>query len=107
MNRSVQVPATLPDDRMQPELVAIAGPLVGERFALSAAGLRIGRSPESDIRLAESGAAWEHCTVRAQDGAFHVLDRHTGAGTYLNGMRIREERLEHGDQIAIGDTVLV
>jgi two-component system response regulator HydG len=92
---------------MQPELIAIAGPLVGERFALGAGGLRIGRSPESDIRLAESGAAWDHCTVHAQDGGYHVLDRHTGAGTYLNGMRVREERLEHGDQIAIGDTVLV
>jgi two-component system, NtrC family, response regulator HydG len=92
---------------MQPELIAIAGPLVGERFALGAAEVRIGRSPEAHIRLEESGAAWDHCAVRPQDGGFHVHDRHTGAGTYLNGMRVHEQRLEHGDQIAIGDTVLV
>jgi Nif-specific regulatory protein len=92
---------------MQPELIAIAGPLTGERFPLGAGELRIGRSPEADIRLADSGAAWDHCTVRPHDGGFRVLDRHTGAGTYLNGMRIRDEALEHGDQIAIGDTVLV
>src|SRR5947209_3579893 len=92
---------------MQPELIVIAGSLVGERFALGAQELRIGRSPEADIQLAEKGAAWDHCAIRAHDGGFQVVDRHTGAGTYLNGMRIREERLEHGDQIAIGETVLV
>jgi Nif-specific regulatory protein len=92
---------------MQPELIAIAGSLVGERFALGPGELRIGRSPEADIQLTESGAAWDHCTVRSQDGGFLLLDRHTGAGTYLNGMRIREQLLEHGDQIAIGGTVLV
>jgi two-component system response regulator HydG len=90
---------------MTSELIAVAGPLTGERFALGPGGLKIGRAPTSHIGLAEPGAAWAHCVIRADGPGYRLIDCHTGSGTYVNGMRIREHALEPGDQIQIGETI--
>jgi Nif-specific regulatory protein len=92
---------------MQAEFIVVGGPLAGERFPLGPGDTRIGRAPTADIRLTEAGTAWEHCIVRAGDGCYRIIDRHTGAGTFVNGMRIGEHRLEPGDQVGICETVLV
>ncbi len=92
---------------MEAEFIVVSGPLLGERFPLGPGEVRIGRAPTADIRLTEADAAWEHCIVRARDGRYHIVDRRTGVGTYVNGMRIGEHWLEPGDQVSICETVLV
>src|SRR5271157_2388945 len=92
---------------MQAELIVVSGPLLGERFPLGPGETRIGRAPTADIRLTEANAAWEHCIVHARDGRYHIADRHTGVGTFVNGMRVGEHWLEPGDQVDICETVLV
>jgi two-component system response regulator HydG len=89
------------------ELIVVSGPLLGARFPLGAGVLRIGRDESSDILIADSGAAREHCIIDWRDGRYRIADRHTGAGTYVNGMRITEHSLEPGDQVSIGETVLL
>jgi len=91
---------------MSAELIAVAGPLLGERFSLGPGGLKIGRAPTLQVCLAESGVAWEHCVIHADEAGFTAVDCRTGSGTYVNGMRIREHALEPGDQLQIGDTIL-
>ena len=90
---------------MSAELIVVAGPLLGERFALGTAELKIGRAPAAQVRLTDMGAAWDHCVIRPQDGGYRIVDCHTGSGTYVNGMRVREQQLEPGDQIHIGETI--
>ena len=91
---------------MEAELIAVSGALMGARFALGAE-LRIGRAPSSEIRLTDSDAAWEHAVVRLLEGRYHIMDRRTGSGTYVNGMRASEHCLTPGDQVSIGETVFV
>jgi transcriptional regulator with GAF, ATPase, and Fis domain len=90
---------------MAAELIVVAGPLLGERFALGPGGLKIGRRPEVEVRLDEPGVAYEHCAIRARDGGFTAVDCHTGSGTYVNGLRVREQALANGDQIQVGETI--
>ena len=92
---------------MQAELIVVSGPLAGERYPLGPGDTRVGRAPSADIQLTEAGTAWEHCVVRECDGRYQIIDRRTGAGTFVNGMRIGEHRLEPGDQVSICETVLV
>ncbi len=92
---------------MPAELIVVGGPLLGACFSLNSAEMRIGRAPGSDIRITEPEVAWEHCVVRHRDGRHYLFDRRSGTGTYVNGMRIREHCFEAGDQVSIGDTVLV
>ena len=90
---------------MSAELIVVAGPLLGERFALGSAELKMGRAPTAQVRLSDTGAAWDHCVIRPQNGGYRIVDCHTGGGTYVNGMRVREQQLEPGDQIHIGETI--
>jgi len=92
---------------MEAELIVVGGPLLGASFPLGLAELRIGRAPSSDIQLTEPEVAWEHCIIRAREGRYQVVDRRSGAGTYVNGMRTVENCLEPGDQVSIGETVLI
>ncbi|MBZ5576966.1 MAG: sigma 54-interacting transcriptional regulator [Acidobacteriia bacterium] len=92
---------------MKPELLVLSGPRLSERFSLGAEEVRIGRAPGSTIRLDEAGVAWEHCVVQRTGGRVRVADRRSGTGTYVNGLRVAEHWLEPGDQMAIGETLLL
>jgi two-component system, NtrC family, response regulator HydG len=92
---------------MEAEFIAVSGPLLGTRFALGTEEVCIGRGPSCDIQLTEHDAAWHHCVVIPHGNRYRLLDRHTGTGTYVNGMRINEHWLEPGDQVSICETVLV
>jgi len=92
---------------MDAELIVVEGPLLGTRYALGDADLRLGRSDACEIRLTGNQTAWEHCIVRRRDGRYQLADRRSGTGTYVNGMKTAEHWLEPGDQIGIGETVLV
>ncbi len=92
---------------MEGELLAITGPRLCERFPLGAEDTSIGRSPTSTIYLDEPGIAWHHCVVQPVGNRYRILDQRSGAGTFLNGKRIVEHQLEPGDQVSIGETVLL
>ena len=99
------ITATLPT--MEGELLAITGPRLCERFPLVAEETHIGRSPHSAIQLDEPGVAWDHCVVLVSADRSRILDSRTGTGTFVNGKRISEHTLEPGDQVSIGETVLL
>jgi Nif-specific regulatory protein len=92
---------------MDAEFIVVEGPLLGARYALSAGEMLIGQAPSADIRIGDHLVASEHCVVRWREGRYQIADRHSGTGTYVNGMRTREHWLEPGDQVSVGDTVLV
>jgi len=92
---------------MEAEFIVVEGPLLGARYALGADEVQIGRAASADIRLTDHQAAWEHCVVRRREGRYQIADRRSGTGTYVNGMRSSEHWLEPGDQVSIGETVLV
>ena len=82
----------------------------GGRDALSAGAEAIsqsGRALGSSLPLQEAGIALEHCVVRPAAGGYRVIDRHSGSGTYVNGLRVMEQALIAEDEISIGETTLV
>ena len=81
--------------------------VLGSRtYALERAVTTIGRLPESDIVLDDSGASRQHARIRASEGEFVLSDLGSTNGTYVNDEPVRERTLEDGDRITIGETVL-
>ena len=92
---------------MNPRLVAVAGPLKDSAFELGGAELSIGRDSSNSVRIADSLLSRRHCAVRRTDDSFRLFDLDSMNGTFVNGKPIREHALEHGDQIAVGESRLV
>ena len=92
---------------MDAEFIVVSGPLLGARFPLGDREVSIGHAPSAHIRLEEPGIAPEHCVVRPSTGGYRLTDRRSPSGTYINGMRVTEQALEPGDQVAIGEIVLL
>jgi len=88
-------------------LEAVSGPLKGKVFPLDAEELSIGRDPANEISLLDSLVSRRHCIIRKEVEAFRLLDLESRNNTFVSGVPIRERVLAPGDQIRVGNSVLV
>jgi hypothetical protein len=69
--------------------------------------LTIGRAPDNGLVLADSRASRHHARLYGRSGALVLTDLGSTNGSWVNDRRIDEMALGEGDQIRIGDTILV
>jgi transcriptional regulator with GAF, ATPase, and Fis domain len=88
-------------------LEAVSGPLKGRVFSLAEGEVSIGRDPSNQISLLDSLVSRHHCIVRKEDEAFRLVDLESRNNTFVSGVPVRERVLVPGDQIRVGNSVLV
>lgn len=83
------------------------GPLAGKQFILYKDTTVLGSSPKADVYLFKDDAIEpRHALMTNRAGRFEIEDCGTPDGTYVNGIPIARARLNDGDQIVLGKTVL-
>ena len=92
---------------MNPRLLVIAGPLKDSSFALSSAEASVGRDPANLFSINDPSLSRKHCVITREGERYGIRDLDSRNGTFVNGAAVREAALEHGDQISVGDSVLV
>ena len=92
---------------LNPRLVGIGGPLKGIAFTLPASEVSIGRDSSNQLWAADPALSRRHCVLVATDGQFSIKDLKSRNGTLVNGVPVEQQQLRHGDQIYIGDSVLI
>ena len=116
---------------MHPRLIAISGSLKGTIFTLAENETVIGREPSNPVCLNDLSVSRRHCRIKREtteipnkatetvqihrldgstdlpEGEFTILDLESFNGTFVNGLPVKEHVLAHGDQIAVGDVVLL
>ena len=91
-----------------PFLEMKSGPRSGERIALHADRMVIGRHPACDIVIDLSAVSRQHAAITTENGAVYVEDLRSRNGTILNGRPLTgRHRLENGDQLQVCEQVLV
>jgi len=88
-------------------LEAVSGPLKGKVFSLGEEEFSIGRDPSNQISLLDSLVSRRHCVIRKEDGQFRLVDLDSRNSTFVSGVPIRDRVLLQGDQIRIGNSVLL
>ena len=113
---------------MDPRLIAISGSLKGTIFVLAEDEILIGREPSNSIWINDLSVSRRHCLIKRKaaqsanetapskttdpevpvaDTQFTIVDLDSYNGTFVNGVPVKEHPLAHGDQIAVGDVVLL
>ncbi|HKD02573.1 MAG TPA: sigma 54-interacting transcriptional regulator, partial [Terriglobales bacterium] len=92
---------------MNPRVVGIAGPFQGTTIALSDAEVTIGRDPANQVCISDRALSRRHCVIASNGEQFTIRDLRSRNGTLLNGMPVEEQSLRHGDQICVGESVMV
>jgi hypothetical protein len=83
------------------------GPLAGKQFILYKDTTVLGSSPKADVYLFKDDAIEpRHALITNRAGRFEIEDCGTPDGSYVNGIPIARARLNDGDQIVLGKTVL-
>ena len=86
-----------------PILVCSAGLLAGQRFEVTAAGLRIGRDPGNELHLQDNDVSRFHARILLHNGAVWVQDAGSRNGVFVNDTRIGDNKtIGPGDVVAVG-----
>ena len=67
----------------------------------------IGRAADAGVRLADQAVSRHHAEIRISDDGASVADLKSTNGTLLNGARVTTAALVDGDELRVGETVLV
>jgi transcriptional regulator with GAF, ATPase, and Fis domain len=90
-----------------PRLVGIGGPLKGTAFSLPAGEVSIGRDSSNHLWAPDPALSRRHCLVVASDEQVFIRDLGSRNGTLVNGVPVEQQQMRHGDQIYIGDSILL
>jgi len=88
-------------------LEAVSGPLKGKLFPLTQDEVSIGRDPSNEISLLDSLVSRRHCVIRREASAFRLQDLDSRNNTFVSGVPVRDRVLVHGDQIRVGNSILI
>jgi pSer/pThr/pTyr-binding forkhead associated (FHA) protein len=85
-------------------LVVHRGPGQGSEFLLPATAdvIGVGRTPESDVFLDDVTVSRRHAEFRRGAEGWSVRDVGSLNGTYVNRVRVDDQRLRGGDEVQIG-----
>lgn len=92
---------------MVTKLIGRTGAVAGRDFVMpdDVTVVRIGAGPNNEITIRADGVSREHARlVRRADGCW-VEDAGSSNGTFVNGLRIKAERLRHLDVVTLGRRV--
>ncbi|KRB78199.1 hypothetical protein ASE01_08600 [Nocardioides sp. Root190] len=79
----------------------------GQRIPLTSYGLRIGRTPDNDLVLADPAVSRHHCAISATNGGFVLTDLQSTHGTTVDAVLVTAPRLlADGEVLRVGDTDL-
>jgi Nif-specific regulatory protein len=92
---------------MPTRLVAVAGPLAGNSMPLNEGETSIGRDETSDLAIADPSVSPRQCVLTSSQGEVRVRDCDPRNPTFVNGLPTGDRILHEGDEIQIGDSLLV
>ena len=67
----------------------------------------IGRGTDTDVRLTDQSVSRRHAEIRVANGATMLNDLQSTNGTTVNGVAATTRALSDGDEIRLGETVLI
>ena len=84
------------------QLKGVSLEVSGREFPLDGARHVIGRAGSCDIILTDSSVSSEHARINHDADGWRVVNLLSTNGTFVNGKRVSNEVLHHGDRVRFG-----
>lgn len=92
-----------PEQEREPATVIVDG----AQHKLEKPVMVIGRSKDSDIRVADANISRRHAEIRQEGSTFWIVDLDSTNGVTVNGHAQKRAKLDDEDRITLGSTELV
>ncbi len=89
------------------QLTSKTGPTKGQAWLLPEGTVVIGRESKCDIAIKDPLVSRRHCEIIVRDGSVRISDLGSSNSTFVNGDSVRESPLAPGDEITVGNAVLI
>lgn len=89
-----------------PVLVVISGKPLGKSFFLNKEKMVLGRDLAADISIGETSISRRHTEFEVSQDGVEVKDLGSTNGTFINDQKCSSQKLEDGDLIRCGNTIL-
>ena len=87
---------------MSAKLIAINGPLAGQRFALDDDSISFGREADNILVIPDDSISSMHGVLLRRGDEWRVRDRGSTNGIRVNGRDVQESGLKDGDELELG-----
>jgi two-component system, cell cycle response regulator len=87
-------------------VLVLSGTRLGHRLVLGDAPIDIGRGSAAGLILDADSVSRKHARIERFGGGHKIVDMGSTNGTYVNGVRVKEQILKDGDRIGIGKALL-
>lgn len=87
-------------------LIILSGPRKGQRMAVEAGGVSVGRDPTCSLVLEDQDIGGQHAMVEPEGDHLILRDLNSSGKTRVNSEVVEKARLRHGDVVEIGETRL-
>lgn len=84
----------------------LSGPQGGQIFPLHTGKCRLGRGSSCEVKINSNSVSKEHASFLVTGDKLILTDMNSRNGTFVNGVRIQNQRLNLGDKIALHDILL-
>jgi signal transduction histidine kinase len=79
----------------------------GKRYDLRGQQFTLGRDGTNRVQVNDSEVSRRHAEVRKDEAGFLLVDLGSSNGSYVNGERITEHRLQSGDRVQLGRSLFL
>ena len=90
-----------------PSLFVIRGNDQGARFEFEQTRVTVGREASNTLQLRDNEVSRHHAELRWHDNSHTLYDLNSSNGTFVNGRRVTQQRLNSGDQLLMGRTLIL
>jgi FHA domain len=84
----------------------LTGPQAGQIVPLSEGKHTLGRGSLCDVKIASNSVSKEHATILITNDKIILSDLDSRNGTFVNGVRIQNQRLNPGDKLSLHDVLI-
>ena len=89
------------------QLTSKSGPTKGQAWLLPEGVVVIGREGKCDVPIKDPLVSRRHCEIVVRDGSVRIRDLESSNSTFVNGDSVRESSLAPGDEITVGNAILI